>query len=184
LNQLEQVAEFPGHTQNLPGPRLTIFRLPSDQLQPQHVLDATADPGLAVLGLDLGQRRGEGDLAYIQPLKAVQAGESLALTLYLRADAALPEDYLVLVRLRSAASDVITTAETAPCAGGCPTTTWAPGQVVPVALDLPLPPALSAGTYRLELQLLRPDAREAVPFVPAGPEAGVLVLAEVEVLTR
>ena len=35
---------------------------------------------------------------------------------FLRADAALPEDYLVLVRLRSAADDVITTAETAPWA--------------------------------------------------------------------
>jgi hypothetical protein len=184
LNQLERVADFPGHTQKLPGPRLTIFRLPAGQRQPQHLLEATAGPGLTVLGLDLGQRRGEGDLTYVQPLNAVQAGESLALTLYLRADADLSEDYLVLVRLCSATGDTITTAETAPCAGACPMTTWAPGEVVPVALDLPLPPALPAGTYRLELQFLRPETRQAVPFTPAGPDAGVLVLAEVNVVAR
>jgi hypothetical protein len=184
LDQLEQVADFPGHTQKLPGPRLTIFRVPSGQLQPQHALEATAGPGLVVLGLDLGRRRGEGDLAFIQALDAVQAGQVLAMTLYLRAEVPLPEDYLVAVRLRDAVGDVVVTAETAPCAGACPMTAWTPGRVVPIALDLPLAPALPAGTYHLELQLLHPGTREAVPFVPAGPDAGVLVLAAIDVLER
>lgn len=184
LSGLERVADFPGHTAKLPGPRLTVFRVPAAEPLPQQILEAAAGPGLRLLGLDLGQRRGAGDLAYVQPQGAVAAGQTLALTLYMRADAALPEDYLVAVRLRSAAGEVVSTAEAAPCGGSCPPTGWVPGEVVPLALDLPLAPSLPAGAYRLELQVLRPGTREALPWAPAGPEAGVLLLAEVVVLAR
>ncbi len=182
LSRLERVADFPGHTQKLPGPRLTIFRLPAGGPHPQRSLDVAAGSGLRLLGLDIGWRRGEGELSYVQAVAGLRAGESLALALYMRADAALPEDYTALLRLRAADGKVVASTEVAPCGGACPTSGWAPGQVVVVNADISLAPVLPAGAYRLELQVLRPGTRQPLPFAPAGPEAGTLALAEIALM--
>lgn len=182
LDQLERVADFPGHTQKLPGPRLTIFRLPGGGPRPQRGLDAVAGPGLRLLGLDVGRRQGEGELSYVRAADDMRAGEPLALALYMRADAALPEDYTALLRLRAADGRIVAAVEAVPCGGACPTSGWVPGQVVVVNADMSLAPVLPAGTYRLELQLLRPGARQPLPFTPAGPEPDTLTLAAIALL--
>ncbi len=184
LDQMERVADFPGHTQKLPGPRLTIFAVPQGELRPQHELRVTAGPGLRVLGFDVGHRREEGELAYVSAAQPVRAGDVLGLTLYLQAAAVLPEDYLVAVRLRDAAGQTLASQEQVSCAGACPPTAWVVGQVVADRADLVLAPVLPAGRYRLEVQFLRPRTREPLAIDPAGPEPGVLLLTEIDLLER
>jgi hypothetical protein len=184
LSQMKRVADFPGDTQKLPGPRLTIFEVPQGELRPQHELSATAGPGLRVLGFDVGHRQEEGELAYVSAARPVRAGDVLGLTLYLQADSALPEDYLVAVRMRNAEGRAVASLEQAPCAGACPPPTWARGQVIADREDMPLAPVLPAGKYRLEVQFLRPGTKEALAIDPAGPEPGVLLLTEIDLLER
>ncbi len=183
LDQMEEAADFPGHTQQLPGPRLTIYRVPKGSPHYQHALQATAGPGLEILGFDVGHRQGEGELAYVSTAAPLRAGEVLALNLYLQAANPLPEDVLVAVHLRNAEGRSVASLERPPCTGACPATTWPPGQVVVERADMPLPPVLPAGTYLLELQFLRPGTKEPLSIVPGG-EGGVLRLTEIKLLER
>ncbi len=181
---LDAFVNLGGHTQNLPGPRLTIFRVPDLPLHPQQRLETVAGPGVRLLGFDAGKRREEGDLAYVTAEPNLRAGQVLGLTLYLQADKSLPEDYLVRVRLIDAAGKVVASQEQAPCAGACPASQWIPGQVVVDREDMPLPPALPAGTYQLELQVLRPENKEPLPFTPVGSETTELLLRPIPLLER
>ncbi len=172
LGRLEAVADFAGHTQDLPGPRLTIYRVPERPLSPQVPLDLVAGPGLRLLGADVGRRLGEGDLSYVSASTTFRPGEIIATTLYLRADGPLPEEYTVALWLRSAEGRVVARQEAAPCAGACPTSRWTPGEVVIVQQDLLTSPVLSPGRYRLEVAFLRPGG---APLPGGGGEGGFLL---------
>lgn len=186
LNRLERVpdGDFPGHTRKLPGPRLTIFRVPEGPPQAAHPLDITAGPGLRFLGYDVGRRAGEGDLTYVRDTSTLNPGDTLALTLYLQARATLPEDYLVSLRLRDAAGRVVAAQDLPPCNGACPPTTWAVGTIVMDEKDLPLPPSLAPGRYRLEVRFLRPDGKEALPLSPGDFPEGTFPLTTIELVEK
>jgi hypothetical protein len=178
LDQLEPVADFAGHTQDLPGPRLTIYRVPQGEFVAHFPLEVATGPGLRIRGFDLGQRRGQGDLAYVGKKSTFQPGDIVALTLYLDTIAQLPEDYVVSVRLRNAEGRTVAWQEQVPCAGKCPTSAWVPGAIVVEEVDLPTSPVLTAGTYRLELQFLRAADKTPLPAMPSGDEEGIIWLAE------
>jgi 4-amino-4-deoxy-L-arabinose transferase-like glycosyltransferase len=180
LDRLEPVADFAGHTQDLPGPRLTIYRVPQGALMMQYPSQVTTEPGLRLLGFDLGQRRGQGDLAYVSEQTTFQPGDIIALTLYLDTIDDLPEDYFVSVRLRNTEGRTVAWQEQPPCAGNCPTTRWISGEVVVEQVDLPTSPVLLEGTYQLELQFLRAVDKTPLPTVPPGQE-GIILLTEVTV---
>lgn len=185
LNRLERVPEgdFPGHTARLPGPRLTIFRVPPGAVQGTHLLDITAGPGLRLLGFDAGVRTAEGDLTCVRDTAILHPGEPLALTLYLQAQERLPEDYIVSLRLRDGAGRVVAALDQTPCNGACPPSSWPVGQTVMDDKDLPLPPTLPAGTYRLEVRFLRPSG-EPLPLAPGLFPEETLLLAEIQLAEK
>lgn len=182
LGQMERVADFPGHTQDLPGPRLTIYRVPAGETAPFYPLDITAGPGLRLLGCDVGQRRGKGEITFVATETTIRPGDTLGLTLYLQASAPLPLDYLVSVRLRNSAGQTVAWSERPPCNGACPTTGWTPGETILEQQDLPLSPMLPAGIYDLEVQFLDPETNQPLPVSPTTGEAGTILLAQINVL--
>lgn len=181
LRQMEPVADFAGHTAGQPGPRLTIYRVPQGELRPQHPLEVTAGAGLRLHGFDVGQRRGQGALSYVDGTTARQPGEILALTLYLEATAPLPADYLVSVRLQNAAGGTVAWQKGPPCAGNCPPSGWTPGEIIVDQQDLPLSPVLPAGAYHLEVRFLHPETQTPLPVPSSDLEAGWISLVEIAV---
>jgi 4-amino-4-deoxy-L-arabinose transferase-like glycosyltransferase len=182
LERMDPVADFPGHTQDLPGPRLTIYRVPAGDTSPGHPADVTAGPGLRLMGFDVGHRRGQGALSYVAAGTTFRAGDSLGLTLYLQAANPLPADYMVSLRLLNEEERTVAWEERAPCGGACPPTTWVTGEVVLDLEDLPLSPMLPPGTYFLEAQFLHPDTKQPLPLSSPTEKEGTVLLTPISVL--
>jgi hypothetical protein len=94
-----------------------------------------------------------GDVAKLAAVEmgetALRRGEALPLSLYWRALAATDISYTVFVQaiddegLKAAQDDRV------PCHGGCPTTTWRPGDVIGEWYDLPIHPDAPPGHYQV-----------------------------------
>jgi hypothetical protein len=131
---------------------------------------------------------GPGEAATVRLLgydvPAAAPGETVTVTLYWEALAALPEAYVAFVHLRQpgdAASSprLLAQHDDVPRQGGYPTTLWAAGDRVPDAHPLSLPAALPPGRYPLWAGLYRradgvrlpaygPEGRYAHDLIPLG----------------
>jgi hypothetical protein len=81
--------------------------------------------------------------------ETLQPGDSLSITLYWRALAPVETSYTVYVQLIDEAGVKAGQVDRLPCAGGCPTSTWRPGDLVGERYDLELRADAPPGSYRL-----------------------------------
>lgn len=87
---------------------------------------------------------------------ARQDAEALALDLRWRANAALPLNYALAVRVRDADGHELAGLDTQPNAGFYPTALWRAGAAVPDALRLQLPPGLPPAAYTVAVSPYHP----------------------------
>ena len=92
------------------------------------------------------------------------AGEEMRLGLFWRTLASPTQDYKVFVHLRDSAGNVVRQYDAMPCAWGCPTTGWQPGQWVEDEAVLSFA-GLPAGVYRLAIGLYEPASGERLPVL-------------------
>jgi hypothetical protein len=79
----------------------------------------------------------------------VKSGETLSLALYWRALAPTDTSYTVFVQAVDKAGVKAGQLDRLPCNGGCPTTTWRPGDLIGERYDLPVRADAPPGRYQL-----------------------------------
>jgi hypothetical protein len=80
---------------------------------------------------------------------AVRPGGTLTLALYWRALAPTDTSYTVFVQVIDEKGTKAGQIDRQPCDGGCPTTTWRPGDLIGERFEIPIRPAAPPGRYRL-----------------------------------
>jgi hypothetical protein len=132
------------------------FRAPS----PEHPLGIRFGDFAELIGYDLGPA----------PLRP---GGTLAVKLYWRARAPSERNYVVFVHLIDGLDRIRGQVDAEPAAGGAPTRTWAPGEVIVDERAIPIAPDAPPGPYRLAVGFYFPDSGERVPVVepPLGDRA-------------
>lgn len=110
-------------------------------------------------------------------------GDSLALTLYWRADSKIEKDYTVFIHLLDASGDVRAQIDAQPRGGAYPTSLWDSGEIVRDEYSVELPPDLAAGDYSIELGMYEfPSlARLSVADSNGTPMGDRLILTTVKV---
>lgn len=93
-----------------------------------------------------------------------RAGLPLLGFLTWEADASPGEDLRLRVRLVDQRGRVMVTGEMAPSAAGFPTTAWRRGDRMGGRLQLPLPPDLEGGRYRVQISLTEAQSGQVVPI--------------------
>ena len=123
---------------------------------PEHPVDAAWAGAIRLLGWD-------GGAAALKP------GGDLAVTVYLRSEAATSAHYKLELQVVGAAGQVLRH-EKAPGDGTFPTARWRPGDLVKDTLSVKVPPAWAGTAATVELRLaLLDDKRQ--PAAVTGPDA-------------
>jgi 4-amino-4-deoxy-L-arabinose transferase-like glycosyltransferase len=120
--------------------RARVFEAPPGM---QHVEQYRLGEELRLLGYDVGQTR-------------VQAGESVALTLYWQAEQEMDTSWKVFTHLLDEASQIWGQWDSAPVSSTYPTTGWRAGEVVRDDYQIPTRSDAPAGHYRLEVGMYDP----------------------------
>jgi hypothetical protein len=98
-------------------------------------------------------------------------GDTLPVTLYWRALASTDVAYTVFVQAIDSQGVKASQVDRPPCDGGCPITTWQPGDVVGERYDLSIRPDALPGPYRLITGMYDPTTGENLPWFDAQGEA-------------
>jgi hypothetical protein len=114
-----------------PGQRFEVARLPAPALEDQPRLGDEIRLVAAQLERD-----------------TVRPGETLSLALYWRALAEMESSYTVFVQALGSGGKA-GQVDRLPCEGGCPTTTWRPGDLVGERTDLPIQADAPPGHYQI-----------------------------------
>ena len=132
------------------------------QVQPSNTLPpgTRLGPDLALLGYDL-------------PMRALNPGDRLPLTLFWRADNKPGADYFAKVELQDAQGQPVVQRTLRPGNDSYPTTAWPAGEVLRNWHDLAVPPTTPAGSYQLLISLHAADQ-----------ELGSIRLGDIEVRGR
>jgi hypothetical protein len=85
-------------------------------------------------------------------------GGRLDVAVHLRVVGELPEDLTVFVHLTDGTGRPVAQHDGPPCGGGCPTTTWAPGDEIVDRETVTLPGSLPPGRYGLTIGLYDPNS--------------------------
>jgi hypothetical protein len=93
----------------------------------------------------------------------VGAGETLRPRLYWQAQATMDEDYIVFVHLLDQGGNLRAQQDCQPQKGDYPTSLWRRGEVIWDGHEIPLPPYLPAGTYRLVAGMYLLESMERLP---------------------
>lgn len=110
---------------------------------------------------------------------SVERGDVLPLSLFWRADSAVPGHFQVRLRLLGASGHVWWEGNAHPVAGLYPTGAWVAGQVVSDYHEVPAGSALPPGDYRLQVGLFPPFAARGLSV--NGAAADLLPLADIHV---
>ncbi len=115
------------------------------------------------LGSDVALRGYSLDEADVKP------GGTLSLKLYWQALAPISKNYTVFVHFMDDAGKVLAQQDAQPVAGDYPTEAWdaSSNEVVEDVHEIPLPPELPAGRYRVGLGMYLLDTMERLPAVDA-----------------
>jgi hypothetical protein len=97
----------------------------------------------------------------------VRSGETLPLALYWQALAPMSTSYTVFVQAIDRAGVKAGQVDLLPCNGGCPTTTWRPGDLVGEKYDLPIRADAPPGRYQLIAGMYDLAAGEALSWLDA-----------------
>jgi hypothetical protein len=139
---LERMVALPAYnSQGRPAPTaIARFKLlpASWPTGGEHRLGVTLGEAVTLLGYDLSQ-----------------AGESIAITLYWRAEAPLDEDYTVFVHLLGPGGKLRGQGDAPPVGGNYPTSWWAVGEVIADGHTIPLADSLEPGSYGIKVGLYR-----------------------------
>jgi hypothetical protein len=107
----------------------------------------------------------------------VRPGEMVPVTLYWRALAAMDVSYTVFVQAIDEEGGKAGQVDRPPCDGGCPTTTWRPGDLVGERYDLAILPDAPPGRYWLIAGMYDLTTGEHLPWLDAqGNVAGSYLL--------
>jgi hypothetical protein len=93
--------------------------------------------------------------AYRLETRSTAPGESVEVTLFLKAIASMDENYLARLRLLDPANEVIWQEERRP--SGSATADWPPGKIRPDTYDVSIPPDALPGLYAVQYALFGPD---------------------------
>ena len=93
----------------------------------------------------------------------VGVGEALRPRLYWQARAPMDEDYIVFVHLLDEGGNLRAQQDCRPQRGDSPTSLWRRGEVIWDSHEIPLPPDLPAGTYRLVAGMYLLESMERLP---------------------
>jgi hypothetical protein len=141
---------------------------------PRSPAPATFDDRLHLLGFD----------PPAPSLDRPLAGETqLNLNLYWQAGAPVDHDYTIFVQLLDNQNQRVAGFDTQPLNGLYPTSHWQANEVVIVPIDVPLPPDLPPGDYRLVAGLYRHDTGERLPAVDGAGQPLAHGMALLEELT-
>jgi 4-amino-4-deoxy-L-arabinose transferase-like glycosyltransferase len=140
-------------------------------------LPAFAAEGVANLGNAVGLVAVDLDVTSVRP------GEMLPVTLYWRALAEMDVSYTVFVQAVDEEGGKAGQVDRLPCHGGCPTTTWRPGDLIGERYDLAILPDAPPGRYWLIAGMYDLATGEHLPWLDAqGNVAGsYLLLGTIEV---
>lgn len=128
----------------IPVSRATRFREPTSQEMPVQ-LDRSMSSDLTLLGFGARDRQ-------------VLPGEQTNVLLYWRADRTPAADYTVRVVLQDAQGSGLSQGVARTLAGGYPTSSWTPGEVIRGSLPLTIAAGLNPGPHVLSIELLDGDA--------------------------
>jgi 4-amino-4-deoxy-L-arabinose transferase-like glycosyltransferase len=139
-----------------PPPEVTI-----KEVSPQHARADNLANLVTLLGYDLGMD-----------------AEALNLTLYWRCDATLPADYTTFVHVRDATGQatgeqgtIVAQMDRPPANGAYPTSLWDVGEIIRDAVQIPIPPQVSAGEYEIIVGLYDPETNGRLPALDARGES-------------
>lgn len=112
-------------------------------------------------------------------LGAARPGQALPITLYWQARSEIRADYTVFLHLLNAVGEIVAQADSPPQVGLYPTHWWDAGERVADARNVPLPPDLPAGLYRVLVGLYLPETGERLPLVGSGADSVALPAFEI-----
>lgn len=114
----------------------------------------------------------------------VRSGEALPLTLYWRALAPTATAYTVFLQVIDEDGSKAGQLDRPPCNGGCPTTSWRPGDLIGEWLEIPIDADAPPGDYQVIAGMYDLASGERLPWFDAEglPLGDSLVLALVQVL--
>jgi hypothetical protein len=97
----------------------------------------------------------------------VRSGEALPLTLYWRALAPTATDYTVFVQVIDEVGSKAGQLDRPPCNGGCPTTSWRPGDLIGEWLEIPIHVDAPPGRYQVIVGMYDLATGERLPWFDA-----------------
>lgn len=119
-------------------------------------MDVSLGDQIALLGYDLSQGK-------------IHSSQAITVTLYWKAQNAIPNDYTVFVHLAAIDGPPFAQDDSPPRRGTYPTSFWAPGEVVTDTHFLRVPTDLPAGEYSLVTGMYLLETGERLPaFDPEG----------------
>jgi hypothetical protein len=104
--------------------------------------------------------------------ETIKAGSTLPLALYWRALAPTDVSYTVFAQAIDEDGIKAGQLDLLPCGGGCPTTTWRPGDVVGQWYQLPISASAPPGRYQLIAGMYDLATGERLPWLDATAEGG------------
>jgi len=123
-------------------------------------------------------------VGYDLPQTKFRAGETVAITLYWRADRAVEKSYTAFVHLLGAQFNAAQNnflwgqVDRIPREGAYPTAAWLPSEIVPDTYRVPIDPRAPAGVYKIEVGLY--DAATGTRLAVDG-GGDSLIVAEIEI---
>jgi 4-amino-4-deoxy-L-arabinose transferase-like glycosyltransferase len=118
-----------------------------------HPINATFADDLRLLGYEVAQKPGASTLPVI---------------LYWQAVTPPDQDYTVFVQLLDGAGQLAAQLDSMPAGGRLPTSSWEPGEVIADPHEIPLPPGLAPGKYRLIAGLYLLASGQRLPLASGG----------------
>lgn len=158
------VADFPNNGQRQ-GPHLSVYSTGVGDVSAEPRTHAGASLGGGALLLD----------GYNHPA-IITAGSTLPLALYWQVVRPVSQDFVVYVHLLDAAGNKVAQRDTPPLDGSRPTSQWKAGELIRDDQDLPLPPTIAPGTYRIVVGMY--DAATLAAINEHGPiDVGSITIA-------
>jgi 4-amino-4-deoxy-L-arabinose transferase-like glycosyltransferase len=176
--RLERLPGFEAWVSAVAADRDDLGRLRAYQLDhplvPTHPAESTLGDGIALHGHSL-------------PRDALQAGDTLTVTLFWERTELVDDDYHVFVHLVDEEARVWGQHDGQPILGAHPTSRWAEGVVLPDPHALQIDPQAPAGTYDLVVGMYRWPSLERLPAARSNGERWPddrIVLAQLTVSAR
>ncbi|HYO24143.1 MAG TPA: hypothetical protein VEQ85_04265, partial [Lacipirellulaceae bacterium] len=117
-----------------------------------------------------------------EPVGGFEAGDTISVRLFWRAESAITHDYTVFVHVVGPDGQLVAQRDQQPLAGFFPTSYWWPGRVIADEYEVVLPGGAAAGNYELRAGMYNLTTGERLPVTIAGqPSADFAVIGTLRV---